>query len=89
MNNQRIPWELARQLEAERTQAPQRPLTLKEKALRKQSSIEAIAASSLAAVIDSRTKFTALQCVEFAFEAASLVVERAEAARDVLANTPD
>jgi len=78
MNNQQIPWELARKLEKQRTQTPMTPA---EKALRRQSNIEAIAASSLAAVIDSHPKFTAEQCVSFAFEVATLVVERAEGAR--------
>jgi len=78
MNNQQIPWELARSLEQQRTRTPMTPA---EKALRRQSNIEAIAASSLAAVIDSRPKFTAAQCVNFAFDVATLVVEKAEGAR--------
>ena len=79
MNNQNeINWEQARMLSQQQTQ---RPLTKTEKAMRMQANLEALAASSLSSIIESRSDFTAQQCVDFAFEVADLVIAKAEAAR--------
>ena len=85
MNNQ-INWEQARDLSRQQTrgqqQQQQRPLSDGEKAVRRQANLEALAAGSLASIIESHPKFTADQCVTFAFDVAELVVKRAEGARE-------
>lgn len=80
MNN--INWEQARDLSRLQTAGPRGPMTETEKLLRRQSSLEALAAGTLASVIESHPKFTAEQCVTFAFEVAELVVKKAESARE-------
>jgi len=80
MNNQ-IPWDLARDLSKQQTQ---RQPTPEERALRRQSNVEALAAGILSEVVSSRTKFTADECVNFAFDIATKVVERAESAREAI-----
>ena len=83
---QQIPWELARDLSRQQTRGQQQqqrgPMSPAEKSLRRQSNLEALAAGSLASVIESHPKFTAEQCVSFAFEVAELVVKKAESARE-------
>lgn len=83
--NQNIPWELARDLSRQQTMSqgqPRGPMSPAEKALRRQANLEALAAGSLASVIESHPKFTAEQCVIFAFEVAELVIKKAENARE-------
>lgn len=82
---QQIPWELARDLSRQQTRGqgqPSRPMSPVEKALRRQSSLEALAAGTLASIIESHPKFNAEQSVNLAFEIAEKVIERAEDARE-------
>ena len=83
--NKNISWELARDLSRQQTRSQGQPRGLMspaEKAMRRQSNLEALAAGSLASTIESHPKFTAEQCVTFAFEVAELVVKKAESARE-------
>lgn len=77
-----IDWERARELSRQQTQGKQRPMTDIEMALRRQSSLEALAAGALASIIESHPKFNAEQSVNLAFEIAAKVIERAENARE-------
>lgn len=77
-----IDWERARDLSRQQTQGKQRPMTDTERALRRQSNLEALAAGTLASIIESHPRFNAEQSVSLAFEIAELVVKRAESARE-------
>ena len=79
-----INWEQAKMLSQQQGQGQrqrQKPLTDGEKAMRRQGNLEALAASAIACVIESRPKFTAEQVTEFSFAVAEAVMKRTEEAR--------